>query len=311
MERLVSREFLDVDHFSEQLRGRDTPAIQIEPGPISIRFRSIDLNGMIFSENRVNRRLIDHSRIEHGWIYFAVNLSPAIFCGTYVDVGHMTVLNSGREYRSIIYSNWHAIEILIESSALTEEGIWLAPHLILDPEEASISLPVELVRIFRRLAEIAFDRHQNGPVDGTWLRAALLRALDKALRIGARGLHGRYPRPEAEGYGLTLRMIRYIESRFGQRIAVNEVASELNVTPRALHYATRSALGMSPLDLILAFRLNHVRNEFWDMRLSEASITQAALMQDFGHLGRFSQQYRVLFGELPSQTLRRIRALAD
>lgn len=114
-----------------------------------------------------------------------------------------------------------------------------------------------------------------------------------------------------DGYELTLRMIRYVESRFGRRMTVSEVASELNVTPRALHYAARSTLGLSPLDLILAFRLNHVRKEFWDMRRSEASITRAAMMQDFGHLGRFSQHYRSYFGELPSQTLQRLRSLTD
>ncbi len=48
-----------------------------------------------------------------------------------------------------------------------------------------------------------------------------------------------------------------------------------------------------------------------DARLSSPSITAAALAQDFGHLGRFSQQYRALLGELPSQTLARIQRLGE
>ncbi|CDX31027.1 hypothetical protein MPLSOD_140067 [Mesorhizobium sp. SOD10] len=307
----VSREFLDVDHFREQLRGRDAPAIQIEPGRISIRFRYINLGGVIFSDNRVNRKVIDHSRIEPGWVYFIVNLSPAIFCGTEVNSGHLTVLNSGREYRSILASNWHAIGIMIETSVLAEEGIWLPPHLLSGPEGASIPLPVELAGVFRRLAEAAFDRNEDGPVDKVWLRNALLLAVDRALGIGARARGSAHPRSVINGCELTLRMIRYVESRYGQRITVNEIARELDVSARALHYAARSTIAMSPLDLILAFRLNHARNELWDMRLSEPNVTRAALKQDFGHFGRFSQQYRVLFGELPSQTLQRIRSLSD
>ncbi|WP_333605859.1 AraC family transcriptional regulator [Novosphingobium sp.] len=306
MRNVISCEFLDIDHFREQLRGWDTPAIQIDPGKLSIRLNSIDLGGLIFFDVRVNRRVIDHSRIEDGWLSFVISLSPAVFCGIEVDPGRLTVLTPGREYRSVLSNNWHSIEIVVSVSVFEEEGLWLPPHFA-DPECATIPLPVELAGIFYCLAEAAFNGKEA--VDEARLRGALLRALDKALRIGARGRDTLHPGRAVEGYRLTQQMVRYIESRFGQRIAVNDVARELNVTPRALHYAARSTFGMSPLDLILAFRLNHVRNELWDMRMSEANVTRAALMQDFGHLGRFSQQYSVLFGELPSQTLQRIRSI--
>jgi len=307
MENLIACEFLDIDHFREKLCGWDTPAIQIEPGQLSIRLHSLDLRGVIFSDIRVNRKVIDQSRPEFGWIKFVINLSPAIFCGIEVAAGHLAVMAPGREYRSFLVENWYSIEIVVSASTLADEGIWLAPHLLSGPEHATIPLPAELIGIFRGLAEAAFGG--IGSVDEACLRSALLRALDRALRIGARGLQMPDRPRRIEGYELTRKMIRYIESRFGRRVTVNEVAGELEVTPRALHYAVRSTLGMSPLDLILAFRLNHVRNELWDARRSDASVTTAALAQDFGHLGRFSQQYRTLFGELPSETLCRIRQL--
>src|SRR5690606_13321502 len=118
------------------------------------------------------------------------------------------------------------------------------------------------------------------------LRCAILRALDRALKISAEGRREPDHRPGA-AYELTLKMIQYVESRFGRRITVNEIAGELDVTSRALNYASRATLGLSPLDLILAFRLSHVRNELWETRLSDPSITAAALAQDFNHLGRF------------------------
>ena len=309
MAGVISCEFLDIDHFREHLLGWDTPAMQIEPGPLVIRLHSMDLGGVIFSDIRVNRKVMDHSRPGTDWLKCVVNFSPAIFCGIAVDAGHLTIMAPGREYQSILVENWYSIEIVVSSSVLAEEGLWPAPHLLSGPENASIPLPVELAGIFHRLAETAFGGNGSARVDEVRLRSALLRALDKALRIGARGLAmpGR-PR-RIEGYELTQKMIRYIESRFGHRITVKEVACDLDVTPRALHYAVRSTFGMSPLDLILAFRLNQVRAELWEARRSEPSITTAALAQDFGHLGRFSQQYRALFGELPSEMLQRVRQL--
>ena len=307
----ISQEFLDIEHFREQLRGWDTPAIQITPGRLRIRLQSVNLGDLFFSDIRLNRRVIDHSRVEAGWINFVVNLSPAAFCGIEVDVGHMTVLTPGREYRSVLSDNWRSIEIVISLSALEEEGLRLAPHLVSGPENASIALPSELVGIFRHLADAAFGRSEKAYVNDAWLRRALLRALDKALQADARQRDGHGSPRKVEGYDLTRKMIRYIESRFGRRVAVDEVACELGITPRALHYAARSALGLSPHEVILAVRLHHVRNELWDARRSSPSVTAAALAQDFGHLGRFSQQYRALFGELPSHTLARIRLLGE
>lgn len=307
---MISCEFHDIEHFREQLRGWDTGAVQIEPGQILINFYCIDLDGLLFFDIKVNKKIIDHSRIEPGWINFIINLSPATFCGVEVEPSHMTVLAEGREYRSVLAKDWHSIEIVAPLPLLAREGLWLAPDLLSGPENATIALPAELIHIFHRLTQAAFGDNGDSRVDDVWLRRALLRALDRALRIGTRGQRVDEQR-SVDGYKLTQKMIRYVEGRFGQRITVAEVASELGVTPRALHYAVRSIFGMSPLELILAFRLNHVRGELWDARLSASGVTDAALMQDFGHLGRFSQQYRTLFGELPSQTLHRMRLLGE
>lgn len=75
----ISCEFHDIDHFREHLVGWDTPAIQIKPGRLRINWHSIDLGGLIFSDIRLNRKVIDHSRIEAGWFSFVIGLSPRYF----------------------------------------------------------------------------------------------------------------------------------------------------------------------------------------------------------------------------------------
>lgn len=310
MIRKTTYSFRDIDHFREQLRGWNTGAVQIEPGRINIKLNAVDLNGLMFYEVGVDRKVIDISRIEHGWIKFVINLSPATFCGIEVSPFHMTVLAQENEYQSVLASWWHDFEIVAQLSVLADEGLRIAPHLVLGPETASIRLPRELVGVFQRLARIAFRGDGSGQMDDAWLRGAVLRALGQALDLGNRRSDAPDPHSRA-GYDLTSRMIHIVESRFGHRVTVNEIAGELGVTSRALHYAVRSATGMSPLELILAFRLNHVREELWDARANGASVTAAAMTQDFGHLGRFSQHYRTLFGESPSETVNRIRVLAS
>ena len=52
-----------------------------------------------------------------------------------------------------------------------------------------------------------------------------------------------------------------------------------------------------------ALRLNTARASI----LEGATVTQAATKAGFWHFGRFSQDYRALFGELPSATLQNAR----
>jgi AraC family ethanolamine operon transcriptional activator len=88
-------------------------------------------------------------------------------------------------------------------------------------------------------------------------------------------------------------------------LSVVELVAALGVSRRCLQYAFQDALGVSPASYLRAERLNHVRRA-----LSEAdSVTEAATRFGFWHFGHFGNDYRALFGELPSETFRLRRGL--
>ena len=58
---------------------------------------------------------------------------------------------------------------------------------------------------------------------------------------------------------------------------------------------------MNPVAYLRAQRLNGVRQ----MLKEGQSVTDAATAWGFWHFGHFSQEYKKLFGELPSESLRR------
>jgi AraC-like DNA-binding protein len=81
-----------------------------------------------------------------------------------------------------------------------------------------------------------------------------------------------------------------------------EVAAAVGVTTRTLHNAMVSVNGMSPLKFITLNRLWATRAAL--LQADPASLIKTiALDHGFWHVGRFSQAYRSLFGELPSVTL--------
>ena len=69
-----------------------------------------------------------------------------------------------------------------------------------------------------------------------------------------------------------------------------------------LERAFREVFGVSPHRLLMLRRLAAVRREL--LRADAGtSVTDVATRWGFFHLGRFSQEYRLMYGERPSQTL--------
>ena len=91
--------------------------------------------------------------------------------------------------------------------------------------------------------------------------------------------------------------------RLDQPLRIGELCSELRVSERTLRHAFRERMNVTPLEYLKAHKLNHVYNVLRRSAPSEVLIKQVALSKGFYHLGQFSQDYKRLFGESPSQTL--------
>ena len=84
---------------------------------------------------------------------------------------------------------------------------------------------------------------------------------------------------------------------------IADICAAVAVSRRTLQYCFQDVLGVSPTAFLRAMRLDGVRR----MLRTSSSVTDAAAHWGFWHFGYFSQDYRELFGELPSQTHRRYR----
>ena len=72
---------------------------------------------------------------------------------------------------------------------------------------------------------------------------------------------------------------------------------------RTLQNATQEVLGVSPQNYLKAVRLNGFRRALKCRNPARESIGDVAARWGFWHLSQLAQDYRRLFGELPSQTL--------
>lgn len=120
-------------------------------------------------------------------------------------------------------------------------------------------------------------------------------------------------KPHMKGLGVRDRRNRlvkkaeeYVIARLDQSIHMETLCREVGASPRALEYAFHAVYGMGAMRYLRTIRLNEARRALSQPGASTpATVTSIAMDWGFWHLGEFAAAYRRLFGEPPSETLRK------
>jgi AraC family ethanolamine operon transcriptional activator len=92
----------------------------------------------------------------------------------------------------------------------------------------------------------------------------------------------------------------YIMAHRGDSITVPELCERVHVSRRTLQYCFEDVLGMSPMLYLRMVRLNGVRRQLQD----GGAIGDVAGSWGLSNFSQFSSDYRKLFGQCPSASLR-------
>lgn len=99
--------------------------------------------------------------------------------------------------------------------------------------------------------------------------------------------------------------IEQIRENSSDQLTVPDLSKSAGASERTLRYAFFEKLGISPKTYLSAVRLNRVRSQLLQANGVNARIYDIASNQGFWHMGQFAADYRTLFGEQPSDTLKR------
>ena len=103
---------------------------------------------------------------------------------------------------------------------------------------------------------------------------------------------------------LVARARALIEARPDEPPGVAQLCEALHVSRRTLQYVFEDQLGLSPLQALRAQRLNGARRQLRQVAAQGLGVQDVAAHWGFWHLSQFGADYRRLFGESPSETLR-------
>ena len=88
-------------------------------------------------------------------------------------------------------------------------------------------------------------------------------------------------------------------------VHMSEICEATGVSERTLRVYCREHLGLSPIRYIWLRRMQLARDTLLRAERKTVTVTEVATEYGFWELGRFSVNYRAIFGESPSATLLR------
>jgi AraC family ethanolamine operon transcriptional activator len=234
------------------------------------------------------------------------NAEVTRWCGHPVGLGHLSVFDPAGDFRATARAGF-AVQIC----SISEERLAAAC--------AELGLP-EPDRLLGRTARV-FDC----PADALETLRVGLRQLSGVLEApnpgvldhAATEIASRLVQAAAAGRELRLR----IDPRRSERV-LDEALAAIDHKPRAAHsvralcgrtgasertlrHAFQRRFGVPPVTYLRSLRLNGARRDLWDADPSLETVTRVAQRWNFRNAGDFAAHYARLFGERPSETLRR------
>ena len=118
------------------------------------------------------------------------------------------------------------------------------------------------------------------------------------IRLNARRINQRH-------FKLLNQFIGLIDEQIDEQLRLRDLYMEIQVSDRTIQNLFKEFTGLSPKSYISGRKLYKVHRQLWHAQNSEQSITEIIANVGFWHMGQFAADYSKLFGELPSQTIRR------
>jgi AraC-like DNA-binding protein len=229
-------------------------------------------------------------------------------CGLQVQPHHMLVYGKDvlhqRSQRAVQYATMSvpAGEFPTLCRTIIGREFLEGPNIsALSPDPSLMSRLVKLHKGVMQLAHHAPD---------VLLTAGVIRALENDLvhtfaRCLASGAGTEFSAGDRRHSSIMRRFEEFLDANSNQPLYLAEICVAVSAAERTLRAACEEHLGMGPIRFLTLRRMHLVRAALFRSDARETSVTQIATDHGFWELGRFSVAYRTLFGETPSETLRR------
>ena len=301
----------DFEHQASLLKGWNQDYLQLSAGAFEGYVSELYLRDMHLFLEYTNQVLYQSGHLGEDVIAIGVPLQRphGMFCGSSCQPAavHLYSGSQGFEYISAQETLVGVLtikrEVLLAALCPDEQAqlmnVIKQARLLPVSESAWIKLCTYLSGTFERLATTPELAESTAFLES--VRMAGLEVIADCLLPAADAIHV----PGAKSWKMITEVRELVSQPDTQALTVADLCQKLGTSRRSLQYHFEQALDISPIAFLRAERLNGVRR----MLKTANSVTEAATHWGFWHFGHFSQEYKKMFGELPSTTFRRLHPL--
>ena len=309
------RSFTEPGDFAAAIQGADVELCVLARGAFLANMTRMELNDLKLHRFSESRPRVMHAAINHDRAVISFQTGPCaeIFRNGLEQSPNSIVRLARRQSyfeRSMGPVNWGSLSIptdTIRWAGITGAGCDLTPLLT---ELTVATAPAAIAKLQRLhaaaglLAESAPELIER-PEPRRCLEQVLIEALVGCFSTG----DAAEDRSTQRRHGKIMRAFHAILCADAESPHyVLEIARQIGVSERTLSTCCWEHLGMGPKKYLLLRRMHLARASMFAANQAETTVTDIATQYGFWQLGRFSVEYKYLFGESPSTTLHRKRS---
>ncbi|NEQ33301.1 MAG: helix-turn-helix domain-containing protein [Leptolyngbya sp. SIO4C5] len=304
----------DIDQLSESLRLWDIHYEQLQPGAVCGCLQQIQIGSIQIFRSQINRSVRSLGSSPQGTLAFGIPLQVpgrAIWHGYECDHNQI-LLNTNREVDFTTPDNYELFVITIHRQTLSEIAYQLNRKDIvkeLDQKSLVAGIPQQLDQL-RSYLQNVFQQVQDNPLCVYDAQVSLV-TTQTIVRLLLNSIQLSQDAPSSSlrplrRTSLARRVEEYMLDHMQQALTLGQICEAMEISERSLHYAFQDLFDMSPMAYLKARRLNQVRRYLKLADPRTEKVVDIARQWGFHHMGHFSVDYKAMFGESPSETLKRL-----
>ena len=312
-------ETAELEELAQFIKHADTELIQVRPTQspsslISLSLDNINLQIGSYGSGCISNATSDRER--YGLLYKIDRENPTKCNGHQMDNSKFLVYGNNTEHFAFndgpcvwsyvtISPSYFEEYILdpIEGKLKTSTG---ASSCLTCKDLLSIDGFRATVREIARLAEGNASLFENGDIR-KGIEHSLLETQLAILNRTLDALMVRNGRSAKSHEFIIKRSIDFLKANSYRPLHLLDLCSALGVKMRTLYYAFQEYYGISPIKYLRLVRYARVRRDLLTADPERTTVTEIAVRWHFWHFGRFSVEYKSLYGESPSATLSKTR----
>ncbi len=300
--------FTDAGEHAALLAGWDQQYFQLDSGHFHGRLQQLGVDGTHVFYESVNRRIVQQGSTPSDMQVFGIMLNssaPVTFSGRTVAPGSVICARASREFVLHSPGETEILGIGVELSRLAAHPR-LAARLTHRLANHGTIIPLApgsrefFVALWRKVTEeaLAIAEHASSEIAERSVAAQILEMLD--VLVDSTTGDEKIDITWMSHSDVVARAHDMIVASPQEPVTVQQLCEALRISRRTVQTSFRLVTGKSPVEYMRAIRLNNVRQMLRRMPSAQLTVKEAAHQWGFFHSGHFTQDYRELFGSMPS-----------